>query len=228
MFAACGEGIKTLLDVGCGNGAFLRFAIERNPNLRLTLGIENRVQTLASDQREQSIPPLLVGDGQRLPFSDRCFDAVLSIDALEWTLDPVTFLKESARVCEPGGRVVAVHTDWDTVVYSASDEYLSRRVLRAFCDSGPAGWMGRRLPALFRAAGFADVGWNISAIANDRFVPSLYGHHLAGVIADWAAKHGCLPANDIRRWRSDLAELDSRSEYLFSVNRYICHGSPRV
>ena len=54
--------------------------------------------------------PLLVGDGEQLPLRSDGFDAVVSIDALEWTPDPVALLRESARVCKPDGRVVAVHT----------------------------------------------------------------------------------------------------------------------
>jgi len=54
--------------------------------------------------------PLLVGDGEQLPLRSDGFDAVVSIDALEWAPDPVALLRESARVCKPDGRVVAVHT----------------------------------------------------------------------------------------------------------------------
>ncbi len=63
-------------------------------------------------------------------------------------------------------------------------------------------------------------------IANDRFVRGRDGHYLAGVIADWAAKHVIPSSVDIKRWRADLAELDSRGEYVFSVNRYICRAAP--
>lgn len=226
VLAACGEGLASLLDVGCGDGAFLRFAVEQNQELRQAVGIENRSAALPPPSEGVSAPSVLAGDGELLPMGDDRFDAVVSIDALEWTPDPASFLKESARVCQPDGRVVAVHTDWDTVVYSASDEELSRRVLRSFCDSGPSGWMGRRLPTLFRAAGYEDVRWEVSGIANDRFAPGLYGHHLAGVIADWAGKHGSPGSGDIQRWRADLKELDARGEYVFSVNRYICWAAP--
>lgn len=225
VLTACGENVNSLLDVGCGSGAFLRFATARNSSLRLPVGIENRASALAPSADGSTSPSPVVSDGQGLPLPEHCFDAVVSIDALEWNPDPIAFLKESARVCKPGGPVVAVHTDWDSVVYSASNETLSRHVLRTFCDSGPAGWMGRRLPTLFRAAGFADVGWTVGVIANQRFAPGQYGHHLAGAIADWATKHGDPDPKDIQRWRADLAELDSCGEYVFSVNRYICRNA---
>ncbi len=54
---------------------------------------------------------MAAGDGEQLSFPDDCFEVAVSVDALEWTSDLFAFLRESARVCKPDGRAVAVHTD---------------------------------------------------------------------------------------------------------------------
>jgi len=53
------------------------------------------------------------GDGERLPFADRAFDAVLSTWALEHFHEPGRTLLEAARVTRPGGLLLLVGSAWD-------------------------------------------------------------------------------------------------------------------
>lgn len=48
----------------------------------------------------------VLGVGQRLPFRDSCFDAVLSIAVLEHVDDPFQCAAELVRVLKPGGRLL--------------------------------------------------------------------------------------------------------------------------
>ena len=48
----------------------------------------------------------VLGVGQRLPFRDSCFDAVLSIAVLEHVDDPFKCAAELVRVLKPGGRLL--------------------------------------------------------------------------------------------------------------------------
>ncbi len=140
-----------LLDVGCGAGRFLRLAAQSG--VRVAAGIETRRRVLPAPAGFW----LAVGDGQQLPFNAHSFDLVTLMETLEWVGDRVQALREAARVCAPAGRVIADDTDWDTVVFSGTNEALGRRILRSFCDSGPAGWIGRATPALMRRAGLEDI-----------------------------------------------------------------------
>ncbi|MBI2424717.1 MAG: methyltransferase domain-containing protein [Candidatus Hydrogenedentes bacterium] len=53
------------------------------------------------------------GDAQRLPFPDRAFDGILSINVLEHVPDSGAMLEEAARVLAPGGTLVAVTPNGD-------------------------------------------------------------------------------------------------------------------
>ncbi len=66
-------------------------------------------------------------------------------------------MSELVRVTRPGGRVVVFEPDFETAIVDAPDRALTRRLLNAFCDGYRDGWMGRKLPALFREAALADV-----------------------------------------------------------------------
>ena len=166
----------------------------------------------------------MLGDGERLPFRDSTFDCVMSIDALEYTPDPVGFLKESGRACKAGGRVLAVHGDWDTVVFSSVDEERGRRILRGFCDTGPSGWMGRNLPGLMKKAGFTSVECRVSVNLEQEYEEGTHGHFLADVIKRWFEASKSIPRSEIEAWMSELEELSESGAYLFSMNRYVCVG----
>ena len=220
VLAAAGWQGGRLLDVGCGAGRFLRLAAERYAGL--TAGIDPRRSALADAGN------LLVtqGDGLRLPFPCAAFDLVTTMETLEWAADPAALLRESARVCAPTGLVVSDDSDWDTVVFSVSDEALGRRVLRAFCDSGPAGWIGRRAPGLARQAGLGLVRCEVDVVLERSYQPGCYGHEQARVIADWLRVKGEVSPDEIDRWLADLERQAARGDYLFSVNRYVVIARP--
>ncbi|UCH09340.1 MAG: class I SAM-dependent methyltransferase [Fidelibacterota bacterium] len=99
---------KLVLDFGCGNGAqTVQFAPSR---CRLTaVDVEPRnlavLQTYLRQHDLHHIYPLLY-DGERLPFPDRCFDAVLSFEVLEHVSSETGTLQELHRVLKPGGDLV--------------------------------------------------------------------------------------------------------------------------
>ncbi len=223
VLESCGSGIGSLLDVGCGRGGLLEVAATMLTDLRLAVGVERGSEYFGESGLRRN-HRLMVGDGENLGLASGAFGAVVSIGALEWTGDPIGFLRESARVCADGGRVVAVHTDWDTIVYAVADETLARRLLRDFSDNGPVGWMGRRLPSLMRRAGLGDIECRVDVILERTYDAESYGNYLAHVIAAWLRAKRAASDDEISRWLADLDVRHRDGDYLFSANRYIGVG----
>lgn len=66
--------------------------------------IEREIRRILGTQLSQSAKIHLVrGDGRQLPFSDECFDGVVSYDTLEHILNVEDVAREIARVLKPGG-----------------------------------------------------------------------------------------------------------------------------
>ncbi len=101
------EGITgpgRLLEIGCGLGTFLAQAQERGWEVH---GIE--VSPWAAAQaRLASQAPILIAQGEALPFRTGAFDAVVSHHVFEHLIDPIQALRESHRVCRPGGRLLLI------------------------------------------------------------------------------------------------------------------------
>src|SRR5215207_3028473 len=94
---------RTVLDVGCGTGVFLRTAADR----RATVCGIDASQALLEIARER-VPDadLCVGDLQRLPYVDDCFDVVCGFNSFFYADDMVAALREAGRVAKPGAPVV--------------------------------------------------------------------------------------------------------------------------
>ena len=209
-----------LLDIGAGQGRLLEVA--RAVVRERLVGIDPKKLGRRFDHPMAQV----VGDGQRLPVADRAFDFVVETETLEWVADPVALLREAARVCTADGVVVSDDSDWDTVVFAAGDALLGRRVLRAFCDSGPNGWIGRTAPSLMRRAGLPGVEVHVRVIAEHEFKPGTLGFWQVQVIDAWLRSISGVSAPEIDDWRADLHHTADRGDFLFSVNRYVCVGRP--
>lgn len=94
----------SLLDVGCGPGAFAAFALDRG--LRVT-GIDADRRAVATAAEAVPGADFRVGDAHQLDLPDDSFDVVACVQVLAHVTNPLKVLREAARVAVPGGRVVA-------------------------------------------------------------------------------------------------------------------------
>src|SRR5262249_10082012 len=118
----------------------------------------------------------------------------------------------------PGGRLVVLDTDWDSVVWSCADRERGRRVLDAFDAHCADAHIARHLPALLRNAGFEGEAASVVPILNTAYHPHTYSYHMLRTIARFAAQHG---VDDADAWREDVEAMAARGEYFFSLNRYL-------
>jgi len=149
-----------VLDVGCGTGEDARTLAGLVPGAAV-VGLDASERKIAEAQaRTLGLPrpvEFRVGDAGRLPFEDAVFDACRADKVLHHLEEPCRALAEMVRVARPGARIVVSDADYETLVVAAPDPALTRRILHAFCDGLPHGWIGRELRALFRESGLTDV-----------------------------------------------------------------------
>ncbi len=80
----------TVLDVGSGDGKLAWSILQHRPDLTIE-GVEVLL-------RERTAIPVKSFDGNKLPYGDSAFDAVMLVDVLHHTLDPEALLREALRV----------------------------------------------------------------------------------------------------------------------------------
>ena len=94
---------QTVLDVGCGSGAFLHAAADRGA---VACGLDASEPLLAIARERVPGADLAVGDLPHLPYTDDAFDAVTGLCSFFFADDMVEALREAGRVAKPGAPVV--------------------------------------------------------------------------------------------------------------------------
>jgi ubiquinone/menaquinone biosynthesis C-methylase UbiE len=111
--ASGAEPGDTVLDVACGGGlvvcAFAK-VVRHATGIDLTPAMLDRARALAQEQGLTNVT-WRQGEALPLPFPDGAFTIVVSRFTFHHFLDPLGVLREMARVCAPGGRVLVADTD---------------------------------------------------------------------------------------------------------------------
>ena len=100
----------TVLDVACGGGIVVcAFAphVRRATGIDVTPAMLNEAQRLAAEKGLTNVE-WRRGDVNSLPFEDGSFTIVVTRFSVHHFPDPAAVLREMARVCAPGGRLVVV------------------------------------------------------------------------------------------------------------------------
>lgn len=162
----------TVVEVGCGSGAYTRLFASQLGERGAAIGIDANAQALVQAQERAElegwgeIAHFVAGSPEHLPLPDACADRVFC-SSLLWRLsDPVAALREMRRVLRPGGKALAAEPDGGLVrCYMPNQPRLAELEGRfqqcyargARATDGHDYDIGRRLPALFLAAGFVAV-----------------------------------------------------------------------
>jgi 2-polyprenyl-3-methyl-5-hydroxy-6-metoxy-1,4-benzoquinol methylase len=107
---ARGRGANaSVFDVGCGNGDLLKFLRARNPSMEL-IGVE------LSDLPKSEGIRFIKSDIFELNL-DQKFDLVVTLAVIEHVGDVRAFVEKLARFLKPGGKLVAMTLNGDSLIY---------------------------------------------------------------------------------------------------------------
>jgi ubiquinone/menaquinone biosynthesis C-methylase UbiE len=97
---------KRVLEIGCGRGGFSEYLARFGANL--TSADFSPVAVRIAEKRLKDFDncELITADVQNVPFPNKTFDIVISMETLEHVPDPDLGLKELARVTKSGGQLI--------------------------------------------------------------------------------------------------------------------------
>jgi ubiquinone/menaquinone biosynthesis C-methylase UbiE len=148
------RGGERVLDVGCAMGADVFDLAARVATTGHVTGVDLSVSLIEEARRRAEGRKLPVafemGDSQALPFEDGAFDAVRTERMLMHVPDADRAFVEMARILRPGGRMAVFDFDWETQFCDSPHQGVTRKIARSLCDEIRHGWIGRRLPRLFK------------------------------------------------------------------------------
>jgi len=208
-----------LLETGFGSGAVLE-KLDFEGYRHLT-GIDLDFKTLETTK----IPhPFACADGLQLPFQDASFDHSLCHFYLMWLSDPLTALREMARVTAPDGYVLALaEPDYGGRIYHPKAlERLGEMQTKALHSQGADVHIGRRLLTLFMDCGLDDVN---AGIISAQWKP---GTKIDSFSDDWQMLtrdlSGAMPENELEALLSHAKTSVSKENSIWFVPIFYAYG----
>lgn len=218
-----------ILEVGCGSGVLCRqVAPGVVPGGKIT-GVDISPDFLRIAQAYVAGTDLTnsiqwsAGQAEVLPFRDASFNGVFAARLLLHVSDPQAVLKELVRIVRPGGRVVVMDWDYDTVALDHSDRELTRRLLHWRCDHhGGNNWSGRQLWGQMTATGLVNVKAlpvvSIARQENDSLTLSLFK------AAQVARDGGAIAPDEYDAWVGELKSNLATGCFFSSIVYFIVRG----
>jgi len=211
---------ERVLDVGVGPG-FLAAEMAREVGADgMVAGIDVSESMLALAKERDANLDLRTGSAGSIPYPDAGFDVAVSTQVLEYVADVPAALAELRRVVRPGGRILILDTDWDSIVWRSGDDARMAAVLAAWEGHLADPRLPRRLFGELRSAGFTPDTPLVLPLLNVGYDPvHAFSVGMIDIIGDFVAQRGVLPAAEVDAWRDDLRSLGDG--YFFSLNRYV-------
>jgi ubiquinone/menaquinone biosynthesis C-methylase UbiE len=189
----------TVVDVGCGTG---RAVAELGPH---AIGVDPDPAMLAAARQRFPGLDVRAADATHLPLRDGEAYGYRADKVFHVLPDPVAALAEARRVLAPGGRIVLLGQDWDTIVIDSDLGDLTRRIVHARADEIPHPRIARAYRNLLVTEGFGDaeVEVHTAIFTTASFLPLLVKH------AEVAAGRGAIGGDEAARW---IGEQTRRAE----------------
>ncbi|MFN2120878.1 MAG: methyltransferase domain-containing protein [Anaerolineales bacterium] len=153
-----------LLEVGTGSGILCRLLASSVWGAGVVVGLDISLEMCTQARGYSRAEGVSHGvafhtaAAEFLPYRDNCFDGALAARTLLHVADPDTVVRELVRVVRPGGRIVTMDWDFETVTVDHPDRELTRRLLHWRNDRrGGNNWSGRQLWRHLKDAGLLNL-----------------------------------------------------------------------
>lgn len=216
-----------LLDVGCGTGDDVLALAEMVGPTGFVAGVDSNAAliALAKERSQGKNLPLefRTGNAYELPFDDNSFDGSRIDRTLQHLTEPRRALAEMIRVVRPGGPVVAIDPDWETLIFDMPDEALTRKIVTYNCGRLNQGWCGRQLRRLFLDVSLTDVSARpVSLIVTD-YTLANHIYAFEDTVADMQ-NEGEITAAEANGWLSYLKYANRNGRFFNSITAFVIRG----
>jgi SAM-dependent methyltransferase len=208
---------QTVVDVGCGAGRAVAELADRGVH---AIGVDPDPRMLAAAQGRWPDLDVREGFAGDLPLDDGAVAGYRADKVFHEVADPAAALAEARRVLTPGGRIVLIGQDWDTVVIDSDDPELTRTIVHARAGTVPSPRAARGYRSLLLDAGFDAVTAEVqTAIFTDRLVPAM----LTGFAAA-ACEAGAVERDRADAWLAGQAQRAEADRLFVAVPLFIATG----
>lgn len=214
-----------VLELGCGTGVVARALARREGFSGQVVGVDQSLVLieaacrLAADEGVGRCIEFHVGDARALEYMDASFDAVIAHTLVSHVTEPLTVLKEAARVVQPGGTAAIFDGDYASLTFACTDRVLGKvmdEAIVANTFTNPR--VMRDLLRLLRQAGLEliDTLAHVYAeIGTGSYFPSF-----AETYAPLVSRAGLVPAEKVEIWLAGQRRALEQRTFFATCNYY--------
>jgi 2-amino-4-hydroxy-6-hydroxymethyldihydropteridine diphosphokinase len=223
---------ERLLEVGSGTGVLCRLIAPRLlpggsiTGMDISPEFARHAQRYAAEAGLADAITFETGNAESLPYTDGAFDGSFASRMLLHAIDPELIVHQLARVVRPGGRVVLMDWDFETVAVDHPDRALTRLILHWRTDNhGGDNWSGRQLWRRIVQAGLTNLEVTpvvtVARTEQDGLTQSLWR------AAEVARNGGGISAKEHDAWIDKLKQRLVEGTFFASIVYFIVKGSVR-
>jgi ubiquinone/menaquinone biosynthesis C-methylase UbiE len=204
----------TAVDVGCGTARAVAELAERGAH---AIGVDLDPTMLAAARSRFPDLDVRAADATELPLDDGQAHGYRADKLYHVLPDPQAALAEARRVLVPGGRIVLLGQDWDTMVIDSDQPDVTRRIVHARADTLPHPRIARAYRNLFLDAGFHDVDIEVhTAIFTDATILPILGGH-----ASAARQTGAISGDEAESWVGEQTRRAQDDRLLVAIPMFL-------
>jgi ubiquinone/menaquinone biosynthesis C-methylase UbiE len=220
---------ERLLEVGSGSGVLCRMLAPQLQQAGCIVGVDISPE-MTAEARKYALSAGIhagiafeTGAAEALPYSDASFDGAIAVRLLLHVSDPDLVIREMARVVKPGGKILVMDWDFDTVTVDHPDREQTRRLLHWRSDQhGGNNWSGRQLWRRMQVAGLRNLSvhpWvTVTHSEADGLTQSLWR------AAQVACEGGAISPDEQEAWVNELKGCIQAGTFFASIVYFIVMG----
>ncbi|MBQ6930822.1 MAG: methyltransferase domain-containing protein [Clostridia bacterium] len=222
----------TVADLGCKDAAFLLAFQEAFPGkIKSATGVDITDKRFNDVEYDKPIELKVMDCSKKLGFADCSLDLVFTKDMFECVSDKDFLVSEIYRVLKPGGTVVSVNCDWDSVCYNGKNKELISKAVHAYAKTKQPwmddldSWIGRRMYGFFNKTGLFESTVSVHNEVETEYKEGTFGYDLSLDIA-WLYENntGALSKKEYAEFIENLNTAQKQNHYIFSKPYYIYKG----
>jgi ubiquinone/menaquinone biosynthesis C-methylase UbiE len=221
----------SVLDLGCGTGLAARTIAHRTGFSGRVTGVDlspyliEAAERLAHEEGISEHTAFQTGNARSLNFPDGTFDAVVAHTLLSHVDDPLSVLKEAARILKAGGMVGIFDGDYASLTFDHADPVKGKAYDEALVSAVVTNArVMRQMPRMLRAAGLELVtsfSYVLSEVGTANFWSSAIETYRKLI-----PKAGVMMENEADAWAAALRS-DSEAGVFFGSSNYYAYVARR-
>ena len=237
LFKAISEQIDLpdnaiIADLGCKNATFLLAFQEAFPNkIKSAIGVDITDKWFRDVKYDSPIELKVMNCSKKLDFEDNTFNFVFTKDMFECVSDKDYLVNEIYRILKPGGVVICVNCDWDSVAYNGENKELITKAIHTYAVTKQPwmddldSWIGRRMYGFFNKSQLFESSVSVHNVVETEYTEGSFGYDLSQDIA-WLYKEktGTLSKKEYNEFIENLKTSYENGLYIFSKPYYIYKG----